>query len=101
MTDQVEREVERRDRRHDATRHAQCESELFASRGIRVQRNGLAVEALRFLRRSHYRFNRPARLASPFGDDFPLFFGNQLAQLFVARGHRIRGFAQNLPALVA
>ena len=101
MAHKVQRKIKRADRRDDAARHAQRESQLFAASGITVQRNRLAVNPFGLLRRSHNGFDATACFSSPFGDDFSFFPRDDLAQLLVPSSHDVGGLAQNSPAVIA
>jgi hypothetical protein len=100
VANQIKWKIERRNCRNDTARHAQGKSKFLAPGWIRVQWHRLTMKPFCLFRRSHDRLNRPARFAATFGDNLTFLSGNDLAKFFVARRHKVRRLAQNLPALI-
>ena len=99
--DQVEREVERRDRADDADRHAQGEADLALAGGGGVERHHLTVERARLGGGEPERADRPLRLGAGGPDRLGGLGGDDAGEALLLLGERHRGAVEHLGPLPA
>ena len=100
MADQIERKVERRDRRHHAAGNAKREAQSAGSASGAVQRQDFAAETLGFVGRQVYRFRGSGDFEASFGQGLALFGTERMAQFGNSFAHELAA-SQDLRAVVA